>query len=139
MVNDFLDNLGARQHRKMTEKNATKEEITNTCEETFGKKAATKKPTTIPKAKAKTSKTPSTRQKTTAPGKPKPRKKPEPKLKRKKLPPEEMHPFPTFPYRLEYQDGKDTRVCHFECEEHRDKHIKRYRLRKNQYFSDNAT
>ena len=23
-----------------------------------------------------------------------------------KLPPEEMHPFPTFPYRLEYQDGK---------------------------------
>ena len=25
MVNDFLDNLGARQHRKMTEKNATKE------------------------------------------------------------------------------------------------------------------
>ena len=38
MVNDFLDNLGARQHRKMKEKNATKEEITNTCEETFGKK-----------------------------------------------------------------------------------------------------
>ena len=38
MVNDFLDNLGARQHRKMTEKNATKEEITNTCEETFCKK-----------------------------------------------------------------------------------------------------
>jgi len=37
MVNDFLDNLGARQHRKMTEKNATKEEIINTCEETFGK------------------------------------------------------------------------------------------------------
>ena len=39
MVNDFVDNLGARQHRKMTEKNATKEEITNTCEETYGKKA----------------------------------------------------------------------------------------------------
>ena len=101
--------------------------------------------TTTPKAKAKTSKTPSTRQKTTVPGKPKPRKKPatrkkpEPKLKRKKLTPEEMHPFPTFPYRLEYQDGKDTRVCHFECEEHRDKHIKRYGLRTNQYFSDNAT
>ena len=103
------------------------------------KKTATKKPTTTPKAKAKTSKTPSTRQKTTAPGKPKPRKKPEPKLKRKKLSQEEMHPFPTFPYRLEYQDGKDTRVCHFECEEHRDKHIKRYGLRKNQYFSDNAS
>ena len=26
MVNDFLDNLGARQHRKMTEKNVTKQE-----------------------------------------------------------------------------------------------------------------
>ena len=39
MVNDFLDNLGARQHEKIMEKNATKEEITNTCEETFGKKA----------------------------------------------------------------------------------------------------
>ena len=25
MVNDFLDNLGARQHRKMTERDATKE------------------------------------------------------------------------------------------------------------------
>ena len=62
MVNDFLDNLGARQHRKMMEKNASKEEI---------------KTTTTPKAKAKTSKTPSTRQKTTAPGKPKPRKKPD--------------------------------------------------------------
>ena len=80
------------------------------------KKSATKKPTTTPKAKAKSS-----------------------KPKRKKLPPEEMHPFSTFPYRLEYQDGKDTRVCHFECEEHRDKHIKRYGLRKNQYFIDNAT
>ena len=38
MVNDFLDNLGARQHRKMTERNVTKEEITNTCEDTYGKK-----------------------------------------------------------------------------------------------------
>ena len=82
------------------------------------KKSATKKPTTTPKAKAKNS-----------------AKKP----KRKVLSPEEMHPFLTFPYRLEYQDGKDTRVCHFECEEHRDKHIKRYGLRKNQYFIDNAT
>ena len=101
--------------------------------------------TTTPKVKAKTSKTPSTRQKTTAPGKPKPRKKPvtrkkpEPKLKRKKLSHEEMFPFESFPFRLEYKDGNDTRVCHFQCEEHRDKHIKRYGLRKNQYFSDNLT
>ena len=38
MVNDFLDNLGARQHRKMTERNASKEEITNTCEKNHDKK-----------------------------------------------------------------------------------------------------
>ena len=127
-----------------------------------------KKPITTPKAKAKSSKTTSTRQKSTAPGKPKPkttpkakkpsstpakkptarktatkkpttRKKPEPKLKRKKLSHEEMFPFETFPFRLEYKDGNDIRVCHFQCEEHRDKHIKRYGLRKNQYFSDNAS
>ena len=93
-----------------------------------------KKITTTPKAKAKSSKTTSTRQKNTAPGKPKTK-----KLKRKKLTPEEMFPFETFPFRLEYQDGDDTRVCHFQCEEHRDKYIKRYGLRKNQYYSDNAT
>ena len=80
------------------------------------KKSATKKPTTTLKAKAKNS-----------------------KPKRKKLPPEEMHPFSTFPYRLEYQDGNDTRVCHFECEEHRTKHIQRYKLRKGSYFIDNFT
>jgi hypothetical protein len=28
-------------------------------------------------------------------------------IKRKKLTPEELHPFPTFPYRLEYLDGTD--------------------------------
>ena len=79
----------------------------------MARKPATKKLTTTPKAKAKSL------------------------TKRRVLPPEEMHPFPTFPYRLEYKDGNDTRVCHFECEEHRDKHIKRYGLRKNQYFIDN--
>lgn len=59
-----------------------------------------------------------------------------PKLKQKTLSPEEMHPFPTFPYRLEYQDGTDTRVCHFECEEHITKHIQRYKLKKGNYFID---
>jgi hypothetical protein len=50
-----------------------------------------------------------------------------------------MHPFSAFPYRLEYKDGTDIRVCHFECEEHRDKHIQRYKLRKGSYFIDNLT
>ena len=110
------------------------------------KKSATRKPTTTPKAKEKTSKTTSTRQKSTAPGKPKAkktttRKKPTPKptFKRKKLPIEELHPFSEFPFRLEYQDGKDQRICHFQCEDHRDKHIARYKLRKGSYIIDNFT
>jgi len=37
-MNDFLDNLGAHQYQKMRERNAREEEITNTCEETYGKK-----------------------------------------------------------------------------------------------------
>jgi hypothetical protein len=36
-MHDFLDNLGAHQYEKMRRRNATKEEIINTCEETFGK------------------------------------------------------------------------------------------------------
>ena len=119
-----------------------------------------KKPTTTPKAKAKSSKTTSMRQKNTAPGKPKaktktkakkpsstPAKKPsvrktatkKPTFKRKDLPISELHPFSAFPFRLEYQDGKDKRVCHFECEQHRDKHIARYKLRKGSYAIDNLT
>ena len=95
------------------------------------KKSSTpaKKPTTTPKVKEKSSKTPSTRRKSTAPG----------KLKRKTLPPEEMHPFSSFPYRLEYQDGTETRICHFQCEDHRTKHIQRHKLRKGTYFIDTST
>ena len=116
-MHDFLDNLGAQQYEKIMEKNATKEEIINTCEETYGKEKCHEETYyNSQKPKAKSS-----------------------KPKRKKLPPEEMHPFPTFPYRLEYQDGNDTRVCHFECEEHRTKHIQRYKLRKGKYFIDNFT
>ena len=96
----------------------------------------------------------STPQKNTAPGKPKakkpsstPVKKPsvrktatkKPTFKRKELPISELHPFSAFPFRLEYQDGKDKRVCHFECEQHRDKHIARYKLRKGSYVIDNLT
>ena len=119
-----------------------------------------KKTSTTPKAKAKSSKTTSTRQKNTAPGKLKaktttkakkpsstPVKKPsvrktatkKPTFKRKELPISELHPFSAFPFRLEYQDGKDKRVCHFECEQHRDKHIARYKLRKGSYAIDNLT
>ena len=34
-MNDFLDNLGAHQYEKMRKRNAIKEEIINTCEETY--------------------------------------------------------------------------------------------------------
>ena len=98
--------------------------------------------TTTPKAKAKSSKTTSTRQKNTAPGKPKAKTTTKAKkttFKRKDLPIEELHPFSAFPFRLEYQDGKDKRVCHFECEQHRDKHIARYNMRKGSYVIDNLT
>ena len=56
--------------------------------------------------------------------------------KKKKLTPEEMHPFRGFPYRLEYKDGNEDRVCHFDCNEHRERYIKRYNLRKNKYTTN---
>ncbi len=60
-------------------------------------------------------------------------------LKKKKLTPEEMHPFKAFPYRLEYRDGNEDRICHFDCNEHRQAHIKRYKLRKNKYTINDLT
>ena len=36
-------------------------------------------------------------------------------------------PYEGFPYRLEYTDGKDERVCWFMCEEHLQKHIERHK------------
>jgi len=103
---------------------------------TPAKKPSVKSATTKSSGKS-TPKTPQKRKTTTK--KPAATKKPEPKLKRKQLTLEEMHPFSTFPYRLEYQDGQDRRTCHFQTEEHRAKHIQRYGLRKNQYIIDDAT
>ena len=93
------------------------------------KVTATPKPKTKPKPKV----TPKPKPKV------KPKAKKEPELKRKKLSQEEMFPFESFPFRLEYQDGKDTRICHFECEEHREKLINRYKLKKGSYFIDTLT
>ena len=112
-----------------------------------------KKTTTTPKAKVKSSTkniTPRAKKpsltpakkptvKKTATRKPTTKKKPELKPKRKKLSHEEMFPFETLPFRLEYIDGNDTRICHFQCEEHRDKLINRYKLRKGSYFIDTLT
>jgi len=43
---------------------------------------------------------------------------------------EEEFPFDQFPWKLVQKDGKETRKCYFQTEEHRQKHIDRYKLKK---------
>lgn len=61
-----------------------------------------------------------------------------PKVKRKSKPKEEeikytkskdtkLFPYSLFVWRLE--DRKDNKVCHFECFEHAEKYIRRYKLK----------
>jgi hypothetical protein len=45
----------------------------------------------------------------------------------------EKFPYPTFPYRLELKEGKENRVCWFECQVHVDKFIKQHKLKKKDY------
>ncbi len=45
----------------------------------------------------------------------------------------EKFPYPMFPYRLELMDGKDKRICWFECQEHVDRFLKRQNLKKKDY------
>lgn len=42
----------------------------------------------------------------------------------------EEFPFDQFPYKLVHKDGKETRKCYFQSEEHMKKHIDRYKLKK---------
>ena len=140
-MHDFLDNLGAQQYEKLMEKMPPRKKSPTPAKKPTAKKSATRKPTTLRKRRKRLQRqllrarrvrhlANSKQRKTTT------RKKPEPKptFKRKKLPIEELHPFSEFPFRLEYQDGKDQRICHFQCEDHRDKHIARYKLRKGSYI-----
>ena len=49
---------------------------------------------------------------------------------------EEEFPFDQFPWKLvqkEGKDNKDIRKCYFQTEEHRNKHIARYNLKKKDY------
>jgi len=49
---------------------------------------------------------------------------------------EEEFPFDQFPWKLMHKDGKDgkeTRKCYFQSEDHRTKHIARYNLKKKDY------
>lgn len=43
---------------------------------------------------------------------------------------ETKFPHSTFPIRLDYIDGKDKRICWFQCEDHFTKHITRYKITK---------
>ncbi len=42
----------------------------------------------------------------------------------------EEFPFDQFPWKLVYKDGKETRKCYFQSEDHRKKYLDRYKLKK---------
>jgi hypothetical protein len=42
----------------------------------------------------------------------------------------ELFPYEKFGYRLEFGERKNTTVCWFECSEHLDKYLERYKLDK---------
>jgi len=45
----------------------------------------------------------------------------------------EEFPFNEFPWKLTHKDGKETRKCYFQTEDHMKKHITRYNLKKKDY------
>lgn len=42
----------------------------------------------------------------------------------------EMFPYDSFPIRLEFGEKKNNTICHFQCQEHLDKYLERYKLDK---------
>ena len=40
-------------------------------------------------------------------------------------------PYDGFPWKLIYKDRTERRTCYFQCEDHRKKHVTRYKLTKN--------
>jgi hypothetical protein len=42
---------------------------------------------------------------------------------------QDLFPHTGFPVRLEYQDGKEHRICWFQCQNHLDKHLTRYSIK----------
>ena len=45
---------------------------------------------------------------------------------------QDLFPHGGFPIRLEYQDGKDYRICWFQSQNHLDKHVTRYKINLNE-------
>ena len=46
---------------------------------------------------------------------------------------DEEFPYDQFPWKLLHKDGKETRKCYFQTEDHMNKHIARYKLNKKDY------
>ena len=46
---------------------------------------------------------------------------------------DEEFPYDEFPWKLVHKDGKETRKCYFQTEDHMNKHISRYKLNKKDY------
>ena len=46
---------------------------------------------------------------------------------------DEKFPYEIFIYRLDLAEGKEKRVCWFECKEHVDKFVKQHKLNKKNY------
>ena len=87
--------------------------------QTVTKKPAAPKRATKPKAK------------TTTKPKPKPRAKTKPAPKPVVVVDIEAEfPYDEFPWKLIYKDRTEKRTCYFQCEEHRKKHVTRYKLSK---------
>jgi hypothetical protein len=42
---------------------------------------------------------------------------------------QDLFPHSGFPVRLEYQDGKEHKICWFQCQNHLEKHLTRYKIK----------
>ena len=51
-----------------------------------------------------------------------------------KRPHDELFPYSLFPYRLQTEEDKETRIAWFQCEDHLIKHLTRYRITEGDSF-----
>ena len=95
------------------------------------KQTVNKKPATTkkPVAKPKVTKKPTTKPRAKTTAKPRAKVKPAPKPV-VVVDIEAEFPYDEFAWKLIYKDRTEKRTCYFQCEEHRKKHIARYKLTK---------
>ena len=46
---------------------------------------------------------------------------------------DEKFPYETFIFRVDLKEGKEKRICWFECKEHVDRFVKQHKLTKKDY------